>query len=80
MFRLFVLLLCVLANAFSPARLIFQFGGDIGVGLIFRRLYVGYTFQCDFTNYMDKLNYGDPYVQKSDFRTRSSIVSVGLEF
>lgn len=63
----------------SPAN-IFQFGGDIGVGLIFRKLYVGYTFQCDLTNYMDKLNYGDPYVPKSDFRTRTSIVSVGLGF
>lgn len=62
----------------SPAN-IFQFGGDIGLGLVFRKLYVGYTFQCDFTSYMDKLNYGDPYVPKSDFRTRSSLVSVGLE-
>lgn len=64
----------------TPAN-IFQFGTDIGVGFAFRRFYVGYTFQYDLTGYMEKLEYGGRLdSQKSDFRTSSSVVSVGMEF
>lgn len=59
-----------------PAK-IFQFGMNIGVGVTFRQLYLGYTFQPDFTKYIDGNAY---YVDGQSCKTQSHSISLGIRF
>ncbi len=51
---------------------IFQFGLNLGVGVNINRLYVGYTFQPDFS----------PYVKDGDWKekTINNLISLGINF
>lgn len=53
---------------------IFQLGMNVGVGATFRRLYVGFTFQPDFTKYIAK----DEFASRC--KTRATSLSVGWTF
>lgn len=57
---------------------IFQFGLDMGIGITFRKLYIGYTFQPDLTKLIDS---GWTFSGEApNCKTRSSMLSVGIIF
>ncbi len=56
---------------------IFQFGMNIGLGFSFKDFYLGYTFQPDFTKYIDS---GEDYYHQSVCKTTSHSISLGYRF
>lgn len=56
---------------------IFQFGMNIGLGFTFKDVYLGYTFQPDFTKYIDS---GEDYYHQSVCKTTSHSITLGYRF
>ena len=53
----------------------FQLGLNVGCGFNISKLYIGYTFQPDLTNYAE-IKDGETYKVK----TRSNVITIGLNF